>query len=366
MAGYLIHNRIFISFMELTNQLLFFFSGLGVFNGLLMALYFLFVNKPRLLRNRMFGMLLLMLSIRIGKSIFYYFLKGLSKDVLQVGLTACLFIGVFLYIYISTSLERRNTLVKQEKWQLLGLGILAVGLGLTWPYRYYPEIWNGYFVKGIYAIWVIYIILSGIRLKDVFQQAIKDFYQIPVLEKWLVVVFFLNALICLVFNSVMYFGFPSYILGPLTFSFMFYFLALFLLLHPQRKIILQGEVPRQRNKKITSNQAIEIDKGLNELMKQKAWYKNRDLKLPQVAKELQITPHLLSQYMNNNLGKNFNHFINEYRINAACELLRSEHQFTLEGIGYEVGFRSKSNFFATFKKLKGCTPNQYVKAPKLH
>ncbi|MEM6699288.1 MAG: helix-turn-helix domain-containing protein, partial [Bacteroidota bacterium] len=60
--------------------------------------------------------------------------------------------------------------------------------------------------------------------------------------------------------------------------------------------------------------------------------------------------------------KTFSLYINEYRIKAACELLRTHHQFTLEGIGYEVGFRSKSNFYASFKKLKGCTPSQFVKA----
>lgn len=135
--------------MELTNQLLFFFGGLGVFNGALMSLYFLFVVKPKRLQNQLFGLLLLMLSIRIGKSIFYYFLRGLSKDILQIGLTACLFIGVFLLFYVQTSIEQRNTLRRQERWQLWGLAALAIIVGLALPYRNYPDEWNAYIVQSI-------------------------------------------------------------------------------------------------------------------------------------------------------------------------------------------------------------------------
>ena len=67
------------------------------------------------------------------------------------------------------------------------------------------------------------------------------------MEKWLLVVFSANVLICLVFNSSMYFGFPAYIFSPITFSLVFYALALFLLFHPKRKIILQGAETRYQN-----------------------------------------------------------------------------------------------------------------------
>ncbi len=57
--------------MEFSAQLLFFFSALGAFNGFLLAVYFLFFAKPKNLINRMLGMLILMLSIRVGKSVFF-------------------------------------------------------------------------------------------------------------------------------------------------------------------------------------------------------------------------------------------------------------------------------------------------------
>ena len=60
--------------------------------------------------------------------------------------------------------------------------------------------------------------------------------------------------------------------------------------------------------------------------------------------------------------KGFAHFINEKRVERAKKLLVNNHHLSLEGIGYEAGFNSKSSFFATFKKLTGQTPAQYKRS----
>jgi len=88
-------------------------------------------------------------------------------------------------------------------------------------------------------------------------------------------------------------------------------------------------------------------------------YTKPALKLKTVADQLSIPSHQLSQLLNDNLGKGFKTFINEHRIKEACTLMRTHTQLSLEGIGYEVGFRSKSTFFTTFKKLMNMTPAQY-------
>ncbi|MEM9858038.1 MAG: AraC family transcriptional regulator, partial [Bacteroidota bacterium] len=79
--------------MELSRELLFFFSALGAFNGLVIGLYFLLVAKPRAASNYFLGLLLLALSIRIGKSVIYYFNPDLAGIYLQLGISGCLFIG---------------------------------------------------------------------------------------------------------------------------------------------------------------------------------------------------------------------------------------------------------------------------------
>ncbi|MEN0049940.1 MAG: helix-turn-helix domain-containing protein [Bacteroidota bacterium] len=346
--------------MEITNQLLFFVSGLGVFNGLLMSLYFLFFLNPKRLQNQLFGFLILMLSMRIGKSVFLHFLEDLSKVILQIGLSACVFIGPFLFFYIKSNLE--TDLKKPLRLHLSILLALTLIIGLSFPYPKRPDLWNLLIVQGIYAVWLVYVIATAIKMKTILIKFFTKKQVLSSIEKWLTIVLLTNLLICLVFHSILYLGFPSYIFGPITFSFVFYALLAFLLFHTKRDLILGKEKPRYQNKKIEKAKASELEIILNELMKEKALYKQADLKLDQLAQAADVTPHTLSQYLNDNLGKTFSLYINEYRIKAACELLRTHHQFTLEGIGYEVGFRSKSNFYASFKKLKGCTPSQFVKA----
>ena len=95
------------------------------------------------------------------------------------------------------------------------------------------------------------------------------------------------------------------------------------------------------------------------MIKAQKRYKQPKLKLEQVAEAMELTPHQLSQLLNDNVGKRFSEFINEYRIQEACKIIKSNTPLSLEGVGFEVGFSSKSTFYATFKKVTGTTPAQY-------
>jgi AraC-like DNA-binding protein len=94
-------------------------------------------------------------------------------------------------------------------------------------------------------------------------------------------------------------------------------------------------------------------------MNEKSLYKNPNLNLQDLSREVNISSHQLSQFLNNNLGKNFTSFVNEFRINEACRIITSNDKLTLESVGYDVGFNSKSTFFAAFKKHTGTTPLNY-------
>ncbi len=56
--------------------------------------------------------------------------------------------------------------------------------------------------------------------------------------------------------------------------------------------------------------------------------------------------------------------LNEYRIKESCRrLMDREHygSYTIESIGYGVGFKSRSNFNAVFKDIVGLTPSAFLK-----
>ena len=342
-------------------SLLFFFSSLGVFNGLLMGLYFLFFTRPGRIQNRYFGLLLLSLTIRIGKSTIYFFHRDLPPTFLQIGLSGCLFIGPLLYLYLRSMIRASKQSTGKDIGQLAGWGIIMLVIGLLFPYAKRPELWNPEIVQGIYAVWVIYVIASARLLQPLFGILLKKPAELTIEQKWLLVVFGTNTLICLVFNSVLYLGFPSYIFGPITFSFVFYVLLAFLLFYPGSKTLIEGKKPRYNQRKIDIETATSIKDGLWRLMNEERRFTDPLLKLKDLASELKVSPHILSQYLNENCGKRFTEYINEYRVEAACRLLRTEHNLSLEGVGREVGFRSKSSFYNAFKKHHGTTPLQYAR-----
>ncbi|MGC1516400.1 MAG: helix-turn-helix domain-containing protein, partial [Maribacter sp.] len=98
---------------------------------------------------------------------------------------------------------------------------------------------------------------------------------------------------------------------------------------------------------------------LNTIVKDKKLYTDPNLKLLEVAHRLDISAHELSKLINEYLGKNFTDLINEFRIEEAKQLLGGNSLYTVEAIGHQCGFNSKSAFYKAFKKFTHLTPTQY-------
>lgn len=336
--------------MEFSRELLFFFSALGAFNGLVLALYFLFYAKPRTLAHQFLGALLLVLSVRVGKSVFFFFKPDLAFIYLQIGLSACVLIGPFLYFYMKASIEPDSRIKKTWKSHLAIWIALILVVGIGWPFEYHVELWRNYFIQLIYLQWLGYIILSSMLVRDV----AKQFWQRRE-DTWLMSIYLGNIIIWFGYN---YCGYNSYILGALSFSFMLYLLIL-LLVTNNRQSVKDTLGPKYGDKKIEAAEAAALLQRLDQLMGEQELFKDPNLKLPTVAKKLNILPHRLSQLLNDNLGKNFSLYINEHRIEAAKAQLKNQPAFSLEAIGYDCGFNSKSTFYATFKKHTGTTPAKF-------
>jgi AraC-like DNA-binding protein len=97
------------------------------------------------------------------------------------------------------------------------------------------------------------------------------------------------------------------------------------------------------------------------MMDEKQLYRNSLLTLQDLADEMGISQHHLSQVINTQLGKNFYDFINGYRVDEIKSRLRDPklHHLTILTIAFEAGFNTKSSFNSFFKKYTGLTPSQY-------
>lgn len=341
--------------MEISRELLFFFSALGAFNGLILGLYFFFFSKPKHISNYFLGTLLIALSIRIGKSVFYYFNPDLSEIFLQIGLSACAFIGPSLYFYLK-SISRTGQINNGSwKYHFVIIGSILLIVGYIYPWYLYPDMWY-YFFNIIYFEWLVYLVASGLVLQKLFKKYLWKEDRLTSIEIWILSVFIGNALIWIVYNVVDY---RSYIVGALSFTFILYLLVLQLLFNKKKDYILFKKQGKYGDKKIDELEAGELTKKLRQVMIEQKLYKDPNLKLPEVAKKLNMLPHRLSQLINDNLSTSFSSFVNEYRINEAKKLLKSNDKFSLEAIGYECGFNSKSTFYSTFNKFTRTTPAKF-------
>jgi len=272
---------------------------------------------------------------------------------IHIGLSACALIGPFLFLYVTTALN--NRLPKNWFLHILIPLIIVVSLLFIYPYWELKTLWTRYLVKSIYAVWLLYIIAAGIKLKP-FDTLFTKKEKRTHFQLWILSVYFGVFVIWLGFNVGSY---TSYLVGALSFSVVFYLIILFWVLKRKKNTFFFESEDKYSNKKISPSDAQLLEQKLHKAILDDELFKNPNLKIGDVANKLQVVPHYLSQFLNDNLGKSFSLFINEYRIEAAKQLLLSNTNYTTEAIGYECGFNSKSTFFSTFKKLTGSTPSTF-------
>lgn len=113
--------------------------------------------------------------------------------------------------------------------------------------------------------------------------------------------------------------------------------------------------------KIAENVVDEYSKILISFMEEQKPFLKENCNIQTVSKQTGISIHHLSNILNQRFDKTFPDFINEYRIIEAKKFLLTNHsdKITLEAIGYECGFGSKSSFNKAFKKYTNLTPSEY-------
>lgn len=84
----------------------------------------------------------------------------------------------------------------------------------------------------------------------------------------------------------------------------------------------------------------------------------KEIALDDMAMQAHISPSAFCRYFKARTKRTLKEFINDLRINYACQLLE-ENRHSITQICFEVGFNNISNFNRRFKEIKGITPQQY-------
>ncbi|MEM7549549.1 MAG: helix-turn-helix domain-containing protein [Bacteroidota bacterium] len=333
---------------------LFLFAGLGVVNGFLVGIHLLF-KSPRNIIDIYFGGLILALSVRIGKSVFFYFYPDVDFLILQIGLSACVFIGPLFLLYAKALHEQPTQFSKNDLLMLSVLLLSIVTIGLIFPYRSFPEIWNTYIVRSIYLVWSGFMICGLYHSRKTLIKSVTSFGNLNERERYSLAVIIAVLFITGTYQFAFFITGFTYIWGSIIFTLSFYYLA-------YRALVSKKSVAPKPLKPLIIENSKDILNNIDRIMEVEKPFSNKKLKLEDLAAYAQISKHVLSKVLNDEYGHGFSHYVKTFRVNEAKQLIEFRHDLSLEGIGYESGFNSKSSFFEAFKKVTGNTPAEYKRS----
>ncbi len=145
-----------------------------------------------------------------------------------------------------------------------------------------------------------------------------------------------------------------YIIGPIVYSIVIYFLSYKAFVLKTTEI--NGDV-------FKINDDLSMFKEISDLVITKKLYLESDLSLSKLSEMIGQSTQKTSSVINQYAQRNFNDFINYYRIEDAKRILSNPEnkKFTISSIAFDIGFSSLSSFNSAFKKFEGTTPSSFRK-----
>ena len=104
-----------------------------------------------------------------------------------------------------------------------------------------------------------------------------------------------------------------------------------------------------------------LDARLNDLMHNEKLFLDEELTLPVLAEKSKVSVHHLSAFINSKYQKNYNEYVNNFRLDESKELLISQPEWSVLRIALMSGFNSKTTFYKMFSKEMGYSPTEYRK-----
>ncbi|MBP3361542.1 MAG: AraC family transcriptional regulator [Clostridia bacterium] len=92
---------------------------------------------------------------------------------------------------------------------------------------------------------------------------------------------------------------------------------------------------------------------------------NGDCSLNNLSKQTGFSYHYLSRYFKNTVKISFNSYVNQYRINNACYILKNNECSVLQ-CSSDCGYSSLRSFNRNFKAITGLTPMEFKNGAENH
>jgi AraC-like DNA-binding protein len=121
------------------------------------------------------------------------------------------------------------------------------------------------------------------------------------------------------------------------------------------------EIGQTRKTLLPDNELESLKTKLQNVMRSEKPYMNPQLTLNELSKKLGVNAAVLSYVINSGFNKNFNDFVNEFRIDEVKGKLQNgaADSLTLLAVAFDCGFNSKATFNRAFKKFTGTSPKEF-------
>jgi AraC-like DNA-binding protein len=323
------------------------------------------------------------LYLLLGPLLFFYVRatlrdqSGLSKlDSLHFIPAVIQTIGITPYLFLPFALkiEYAERIIKNVN------NILEVNLNLFYTAE------ASFLIRG--SMFLIYILYCGYLLL-VNAPLIRKENTIPkkqfnVSLKWLAVLISCSLLITIYLFSVTMMSFyvspkeafnNSYVLNLIS-GISYFIMTFSLLLFPHilygmpRKNENTKNIKKVRKNEISSGVAsfvpeedplFELSEKIKDYLINQKPFLNPDFAISDIAIELQVPQNHISYCINTLMNTSFYKLRTELRVEHAVALLQSDkkERLTIEAIGEQSGFKTRSNFYSAFKEITGMTPTEY-------
>lgn len=152
-----------------------------------------------------------------------------------------------------------------------------------------------------------------------------------------------------------------YVVGPVLYSIVAYVISFVVI---SKGYLQDTDHEKYKTTRVSDEQTEQLFSKVMKLVVDEKQFKNSDLTLKSLSETLNVSTQVLSMVVNQKSQKNFNSFINQFRIEEAILLFGDPkyQNLNISAIAYESGFNSISSFNSAFKKQTGKTPQAYRKA----
>ncbi len=128
--------------------------------------------------------------------------------------------------------------------------------------------------------------------------------------------------------------------------------------------VVSGASTKYLGSPVDEQLGAELADKLDRVMETKQVFLQNDLKLAELADIAGLSPHHLSQVINQHHHKNFYDYVNGYRAKFAADHLRKHGKTNLTRLAFDAGFNNRVSFSKAFRKHTGQTPTDFLERLK--